>query len=187
MRVAVSLAVILGSSALIAGCGSHQVQVKAPSVGALRLSSEERAWFRNLGLDPSAPAANSADATKRARSIRRAATEPGVQIVSLKIYTTPDLAPALAPALELAVSRPAYFLRHQLKPILPHLTGKGSAPAYYLRIVDARARNVLEWRGSPARGKFPNEGSLYVRPGLESCSPIVALGWPMNLPPCPVE
>jgi hypothetical protein len=38
---------------------------------------------------------------------------------------------------------------------------------------------VLEW------SLAGNGGSVYVKPGLESCSPVVALGWPWNLPPCP--
>jgi hypothetical protein len=117
-------------------------------------------------------------------SIRRAVQKPGVQIVSLRIYSTAALAPSLAPALVLAVARPAYFLRHQLKPILPHLTTNENVNAYYLRIVDGRAKPVLEWDGSSLRGAPYSEGSLYVRPGLKGCSPITALGW-SRIPPCP--
>jgi hypothetical protein len=135
----------------------------------------ERQWLARLGLTLSAPAVTSARADRIAESIRRAAEKPGVQVVSLKIYA----APAPAPALVLAVARPTFFLRHQLKPILSRL-----GDPRYLRIVDAKAKRVLEWYGAPARGALASEGALGVRHGLEGCSPIVALGW-SRIPPCP--
>jgi hypothetical protein len=144
----------------------------------------ERNWLGRLGLTLSAPAATGVRVDRRAESIRRAVQKPGVQVVSLRIYSTPALAPSLAPALVLAVARPAYFLRHQLKPVLPHLATSGNVNAYYLRIVDGQAKPVLEWTGSSLRGATNSEGSLSVRPGLEGCSPIEALGW-MRIPPCP--
>ena len=184
MRVAVLAAVVLVSVALLAGCGTRQGQQTTPNVGALRPSPTARSWFGRLGLALSVPVATGVRADKRAESIRRAAKGPGVQIVSLRIYSTPALAPSLAPALVLAVARPAYFLRHQLKPVLPHLTTRGNVNAYYLRIVDGQAKPVLEWTGSSLRGAPYSEGSVYVRPGLEGCSPIVAIGWD-RVPPCP--
>ncbi|MGD0274002.1 MAG: hypothetical protein ABSB96_09780 [Gaiellaceae bacterium] len=109
---------------------------------------------------------------------------PGVEIVRLKVFESP----ALTTSLVLAASRPAYFLLHQLKPIIPQLTASGNDIAYYLRVVDARGKNVLEWSGRPARSSSAKaffHGTLYVRPGLEGCSPIVAVGFSTSIPPCP--
>ena len=108
--------------------------------------------------------------------IKNIARVPGVEIVRLKIYKAPS-----ATSLVLAVVRPAYFLRHQLKPILTHL-----GDPVYVRVVDGKKRAVLEWYSAVARGKSPSGGSLYVRHGLEGCSPIVALGW-FEVKPCPVK
>jgi len=138
----------------------------------------EREWLGKLGLTQSTPVATGARADKVSAPILKAALVPGVQIVSLNVYSTPKLASPLAPALVLAVARPAYFLRHQLKPILPRLTGNGKGAASYLLVVDMRAKRVLEWYSTR------HGGSLYVRRGLESCSPIVAHGWG-SLSPCP--
>jgi hypothetical protein len=138
----------------------------------------EREWLGKLGLTQSTPVATGARADKVAASILKVAWVPGVQVVSLNVYSAPKPASPLAPALVLAVARPAYFLRHQLKPILPKLTGNGKGVASYLLVVDMRAKRVLEWYFSS------KEGSLFVRHGLERCSPIVAHGWG-SLSPCP--
>lgn len=195
MRATVLAAIALASAAVLAaGCGTRHGQratstVKTPNVQALRLSKMEREWLTRLGLTLSAPAVTGARAEKREEAIRRAARKPGVQVVSLKIYSTPVRASSLAPALVLAVARPAHFLRHQLRPIIPLLNGSGNVNAFYLRVVDERRKTVLEWSGRPARNSSGNaffHGELYVRHGLERCSPIAAGGGPMiGLPPCP--
>jgi hypothetical protein len=188
MRAAVSAAVVLVSAGLLAGCGtSHGQQttpsVRTPNVGTLRPSPMERHWFGRVGLTLSAPAATGVQKDRREELIWRALQKPGVQVVSLRIYSTPAIAPSLSPALVLAVTRPAYSLRHQLKPVLPLLTENQSA--YYLRVVDARAKRVLESYWSPARGAAIHpEGSLYVRPSLLGCSPISVVGFG-PVPPCP--
>jgi len=137
----------------------------------------EREWLGKLGLTQSTPVATGARADKVSASILKVAWVPGVQVVSLNVYSAPKPASSLAPALVLAVARPAYFLRHQLKPILTKLSGKRSG-ANYVLVVDMRAKRVLEWYFSS------KEGSLFVRHGLERCSPIVAHGWG-SLSPCP--
>ncbi len=126
----------------------------------------EREWLRKLGLTQSTPVATGARADKVAASILKVAWVPGVQVVSLNVYSTPKLASPLAPALVLAVARPAYFLRHQLKPILPKLSGNGKGTPSYLLVVDLRAKRVLEWYSISSM-----EGSLYVRRGLEQLQP----------------
>jgi hypothetical protein len=177
MRLAV---VALVSAALLVVCDTGHGQwatarVQTLDVEASRPSAMEQQWLEELGLTPSSPTASGARASRLAKSIRKAVKKSGVQvqIVRLKIYSRTPLS-GLAPALVLAVIKPAYYLRHRLRPILPLL-----ASSAYLRIVDGRARRALEWYGTP------NGGALYVRPGLEKCSPIVAFGWPINLPPCP--
>ena len=142
----------------------------------------EREWLRKLGLTQSTPVATGARADKVSAPILKAAWVPGVQVVSLNVYSAPKPASSLAPALVLAVARPAYFLRHQLKPILTKLSGKRSG-ANYVLVVDEKAKRVLESYGASFGSH--SEGSLYVKPGLYSCSPIVTLSPPLNPPPCP--
>ena len=178
MRAAVLTVSVLAAIVLLAGCGAghdHRSTSTAttPNVLTLAPSKMERAWLKNLRLTRSTPAATGVRADEIAASIRKAASVPGVRIASVSVYSTP----ALASALVLQVARPAYFLRHQLESILPKLTGNGKDPSYLL-IVDVRAKRVLEWYGTP------HGGSLYMRRGLESCSPIAAHGW-SNLEPCP--
>jgi hypothetical protein len=144
----------------------------------------ERHWLGRVGSTPSAPAATGVRADRREKSIRRAVQEPGVQIVSLRVYSTPAITPSLSPALVLAVARPAYSLRHQFKAVLPLLAENQSA--YYLRVVDRRAKRVLEFYWSPSRGDaIQAEGSIYVRPALLGCSPILIVGETLPVPPCP--
>lgn len=138
----------------------------------------KREWLGKAGLTESTPTSTSDRADKLSASILKVAWVPGVQVVSLDVYSTPKLASPLAPALVLAVAKPANFLRHQLKPILPKLSGNRNGAASYLLVVDLSAKRVLESYSTP------HGGSLYVRRGLESCSPIAAHGW-SNLRPCP--
>ncbi|MGC9974879.1 MAG: hypothetical protein ABSC36_05775 [Gaiellaceae bacterium] len=183
MKAPLSIVATLAAALLFSGCGS-QGQPATPHLKVVSPSATERGWLKGLNLAVSSPAASTPAAERRAGAIQRLARVPGVETVRLKIYKTP----ALTTSLVLAVSRPAYFLRHQLKPILPQLTANGHATAYYLRIVDDHGKTVLEWSGRPERSSSGGaffHGSLYVRPGLERCSPIVAVGWPMRLPPCP--
>jgi hypothetical protein len=204
MRAAVLAAVVLVSAGLLAGFGTRHnprtltffppyPQIPEGVPPGTRPTSMERHWFAMLGSPKTFPFSGSGPtririrADRLAESIRRAVQEPGVQIASLKIYSTPKLASWLAPALFLEVSRPAYFLRHQLKPVIPLLTENRSA--YYLRVdvlvqgptplIDTRAKRVLE-ADSTQHG-----GSLYVRPGLISCSPIGEIDGMVTMPPCP--
>ena len=190
MRAAVLAAVVLASAGLLAGCGTRHSPRALTLTGHQIIpewspptSSMERHWFGRVGLTLSARAATGIRADRRTKSIRRAVQEPGIHIVSLTIYPTPKLASPQAPALYLEVSRPAYSLRHQLKAVLPLLTENRSA--YYLRVVDARSKRVLESYWSPERGAaIQAEGSIYVRPGLISCSPIAASEGMVTMPPC---
>jgi hypothetical protein len=184
MRAAVLAAVVLASAGLLAGCGTRHsprtLTLTTLHGGILEpTSTMEQKWFAMLGFTPNPPAATSVRADRRAESIRRAVQEPGVRVVSLRIYSTPSLASPLAPALMLEVSRPAYSLRHQLKQVLPLLTENRSA--YYLRVDGGRIRNrVLEGDWSP-RG-----AAWYIAAGLESCSPISLPGPAFaRVPPCP--
>jgi hypothetical protein len=91
-------------------------------------------------------------------------------------------APEPAPELVIASIDPARYLKHGLPHLLPFLHGDNSL---YLAVLDERGRLVLEWALNGDTN--PNHGSLYVRPRLERCSPIVAIGWPSQLPPCPTK
>lgn len=197
MRAAVLVAVILVFAGLLAGCGTrhnprtltltgHQIIPEWSSPTSSPTSSMERSWYTRLGspwifpITPSGPPNEIVIlADRRAESIRRAVQEPGVHVVSLRIYWTPMLASPLAPALYLEVSRPAYSLRHQLKAVLPLLTENRNA--YYLRVDGGRIGDrVLEEDWSPRWAAW------YIGPGLEGCSPISLPGPAFaRVRPCP--
>ena len=152
-----------------AGCGPAARQA-APSHVATRL---ERDWLHVSGVHgTSAPVAHGPVARRLAQRLRSASLRAGAQVVSLRVYRLSEPAPALV----LATGDPAGFLRHRLKPIVDLL----AAGPHYLDVVDRSGARVLEWYWGA------NEGALGVRPGLEGCSPVVAMGW-QNIPPCPVS
>jgi hypothetical protein len=90
---------------------------------------------------------------------------------------------AMEPAPEVVIEtrQPAAYLKHELRSVL-----RVTRPDHnvYLAVVDGRGTRILEWAING--DKTPNTGSVYVKHGLESCSPVVAIGWPSHLPPCPV-
>lgn len=188
--VFVTLALVL--AVLLTRCDALRGQqttstATTPNFQALPPSKMKREWLGKAGLTESTPTSTSYRADKLSASILKVAWVPGVQVVSLDVYSTPKLASPLAPLLVLAVGKPAYFLRHQLKPILSKLSANRNG-AHYVLVVDMRAKRVLEWYGSPARGRSgasSYEGGLYVRPDLFSCSPIMVHSPPPNPPPCP--
>jgi hypothetical protein len=106
-------------------------------------------------------------------AIARLAHDGGVQIVNVSAYRMQSSSPAIT----LAVSDPASFLKHRLDPIVRATSPYEEA---YIRVVDASGGAVLEWYKTGAGG------ALYVRPGLEGCSPIGAQGWG-NIPSCPAR
>jgi hypothetical protein len=143
------------------------------AAGAPALPNAERAWLTEAGAAPGrVPIARGARAARIVREIRAAMPASGATIVSLQVFAIDRPASALV----LTVSRPAFFLHHQLQPIILAMR---SSDSHYLRVADTHRRLVIEFY---TRG---NGGSLTVRPGLERCSPVVAFGWPANLPPCP--
>lgn len=89
---------------------------------------------------------------------------------------------AMEPAPELVVTAadPAHYLKHGVTPLLRLIRNDRNV---YLEVVDGNGSRMLEWAVNG--DKTPNSGSLYVRHGLEACSPIKALGWPSRLPACP--
>jgi hypothetical protein len=107
----------------------------------------------------------------RAR-LKRAATAGGAKVVRLSF----EWINGPAPDLVIATTEPARYLKHGLPQIVRALR---RAPALYIAVVDHTGARLLEWSHAG------NEGSVYVQHGLERCSPVVAIGWPSNLTPCP--
>jgi hypothetical protein len=152
----------LCAAGLLAGCkGASQ-----PHVHALRATSLQHDWLADLAT----PALAGTRAQRLRRLLRERALASGAQIVSLRVFTPSS------PALTIAVADPARYLKHSLRPVVAVI---GARPAY-LRIVDAHGKPVLEWY------QTGTHGALSVRPGLEGCSPIVAVGW-WHVPPCPAR
>jgi hypothetical protein len=117
---------------------------------------------------------------RKARAVRRELAAATAVSGDLLVRLVVRRAPEPAPDLVVAAGSPARYLRHGLPRLLPLLRGSNSV---YLAVFDSRGRLALEWALNGDTN--PTHGSLFVRPGLERCSPIVAIGWPSQLPPCP--
>jgi hypothetical protein len=84
----------------------------------------------------------------------------GVRVLQLKA--------ARAVSISLSVDDPAWFLKHRLGAIVEATRPYDAAR---IRIVDSGGAHVFDW------SKWAGGGSLAVRPDLEGCSPVAALGW----------
>jgi hypothetical protein len=157
------------------GCGAT---AHKRSSATIRPTATELLWRKRVARvaigNPIVPARRVA--TLRRRLVTATVATTGGSLVRLRVRRAPEPAPELV----IAADRPARFLKHALPRLLPLLRNDDSV---YLAIVDRRSRLVLEWALNG--GSNPNRGSLYVRPGLEHCSPIVAVGWPSRLARCP--
>jgi hypothetical protein len=112
------------------------------------------------------------------RDLAKATDNSGALLVRLTVRRAPEPAPELV----IASAHPGRYLKHALPRLLPLLRGDNSL---CLAVLDGRGRLALEWALNGDTN--PSHGSLYVRPGLERCSPIVAMGWPARLPRCPTK
>jgi hypothetical protein len=174
-----TLAAVLGICLLFVPASGGSTDRVAPVriAGPVRPTKVELLWRQrvaNLAIgNPIVP-------KRKVLSVRRrlaiATNTSGGQVVRLVVRRAPEAAPELV----IASSHPARYLKHGLPRLLPLLRGDNSL---YLAVLDGRGRLALEWALNGDTN--PNHGSLYVRPGLERCSPIVAIGWPSRLPPCP--
>jgi hypothetical protein len=92
-----------------------------------------------------------------------------------------------APAVVLSVSDPAGFLKYRLRGFLSRLHSlNGLYGDDYVGVVDAEGTFVWENGRAHLPGTFA--GSLWIRPDLDSCSPV-SHGQPVTAsppPPCPV-
>lgn len=115
-----------------------------------------------------------ADVTSLRQRIESAVASSGASLVRLKIWE----ANAKYPPVELVVTtgHPAAYLRHRLSAVLaPFDHGY-----VYVQVANGQGAKILEWT---TRSRM---GSVYVKPALDSCSPIVHGGL-VKYPPCPVK
>jgi hypothetical protein len=158
------LPVLLVVGLVVAGCGSHRLHLAAIRAAA-RPTPTERSWLGLVGR------ANLKGRPRRGRLEREVAAGGGT-VVRLSFAGTDGRAPDLV----IASADPARYLRHGLGRVVRLLRHD---QRLYVEVLDGRGRRVLEWTYGGSGG------SLFVRPGLERCSPVVAVGWPSNLAPCP--
>jgi len=160
------LTVLIVAALLAAGCGGHRLD-RAAIRAAARPTPTERGWLGRVGR--AKPRQRSAAMRRR---LEQAVVAGGGTVVRLSFQGTDGRAPDLV----VAAADPARYLRHGLRRVVRLLRHDAGV---YVEVVDGHGRLVLEWT---LRGAG---GSLFVRRGLERCSPVVAIGWPSNLAPCP--
>jgi hypothetical protein len=118
-------------------------------------------------------------------NLTRAARRAHAQLIGLRFYRATS--GKSAPAIVLAVGDPAGFLKYRLRGFLAQLHSiNGLYGDDYVGVVDASGRFVWENGRVHLPGTFA--GSLWIRPDLDSCSPVVH-SQPVTAsqpPPCPV-
>jgi hypothetical protein len=157
--------------AAAAGRGAATQQIRVP-VSATELRWRTRVSFMAAGNPLVQPSA----LKRSSRALRRTVAAAGAKPVRLIIRRAMEPAPELV----VTAAAPAHYLKHGLAPLLRRMRNDRNI---YLEVVDGNGRRILEWAVNG--DKTPNSGSLFVRHGLEACSPIQALGWPSRLPACP--
>jgi hypothetical protein len=169
----VLLVAVLAVSVSVAGCGGGRALDLARLPTAVRASTTELSWrSRVVRLNPEHPAVPEPVLAPMRLRLDRAVRSGGAQVVRLSFQWINGPAPDLV----IATTDPARYLKHGLPRVVRALR---RAPALYTAVVDDSGGRVLEWSHAG------NEGSVFVKHGLERCSPVVAIGWPSNLPQCP--
>jgi hypothetical protein len=169
----VLLAGVFATTISVAGCGGGHGLDLARLRTAVRASATELSWrSRVVRLNPEHPAVPKRVLAPMRARLERAITSGGAKVVRLSFQWINGPAPDLV----IATAHPANYLKNGLPRVVRALRG---APALYTAVVDRTGTRVLEW------SQAGNEGSVFVKHGLERCSPVVAIGWPSNLPPCP--
>ena len=118
-------------------------------------------------------------------SLARAARRAHADLIGLRFYRARSARSATA--VVLAVSDPAAFLKYRLRGFLAQLHSiNGLYGDDYVGVVDTNGQFVWENGRAHLPGTFA--GSLWIRPDLDSCSPVehsqpVTASSP---PPCPV-
>lgn len=170
---AVAPALLLTVSLLVA-CGGSTQRVP-PTVGHVPPSKYEREFFAKFHTTAAeASPAHGVTAGLLSKRLRTVAVAQHAEVVSLRVYRLASDA-RLTPVETVAVSQPAPFLRDSIDKILRALNPE----PYYLRVLDAEGRDVLDiWTTGHGRSGYT------VQLKYRGCNPLTedGLGGP---PPCP--
>ena len=144
-------------------------QVEVPVDNAERLW---RTWVLSHGFGITVgPRVN---VTALRRRVEAAVAASGADLVRLKVWEGNTKYPPVE--LVVATDHPAVYLRHRLSAVLaPFDHGY-----LYVQVANGRGAKILEWT------LRTRTGSLYVKPALDQCSPIMHSGL-ITTPPCPVK
>ena len=106
------------------------------------------------------------------RKVRTAVAASGANLIRLTIRPAPDLV--------VATAKPADYLKHRLANVLQVV--RSGRDASFVEVVNRNGAKIFEF------AYVPGEGSLYVRPALDQCSPVTHSELQGNPPPpCPVS
>jgi hypothetical protein len=150
-----------------------------PTIKLVEPDSADQIYPRHE-RNPDPKLASAAQARATADRFRSAAERAGANVVEVHAGRPYGIAPSVT----LQVSNPARFLENKLWQLLKvYDRNRNTYEGYYVGIVDEQGREVLE-AGNSTRVQG---GSYWVRPDLDSCSPIVHSQPAMapQPPPCP--
>jgi hypothetical protein len=178
-RLGTTVLLALALCALV-GCSSEP---GIPHVTAVSGAHVRGQW--EAELSPSRPARLAAP-HGQVLALTKEALRVRAQLVAVRFYRARS--GRAAPAVVLAVSDPAKFLKHRLRRFLGRLhTVNGLYGDDYVGVVDSEGQFVWENGRAHLPGTFA--GTLWIRPDLDSCSPVqhghLALRPPP--PPCPAD
>jgi len=163
---------------LLAGCSSGSHAPQAFSLTGAHVRPQWEGELPRAGARVVPARGEVANLTKAARRAR-------AHLIGLRFYRARS--GKSAPAIVLAVFDPAAFLKYRLRGFLAQLHSiNGLYGDDYVGVVDGSGRFVWENGRAHLPGTFA--GSLWIRPDLDSCSPVVH-SQPVTAsrpPPCPV-
>ena len=139
-------------------------------------SGDERAWLDKLKHPSTASVALAGGGrTRLTRSQTTALRKRVVTAVAASDATLIRLTVRPALALVVATRTPAAYLKHRLGNVL-QVMHSGRDPSF-VEVVNRKGAKIFEF------SYVPGEGSLYVRPDLDQCSPVTHSELQGNPPP----
>jgi hypothetical protein len=166
---------------IVAAAFAHRLVLHGfqPTIKLVEPDSGDQIYPRHE-RNPNPKLASAAQARATADRFRSAAERAGANVVEVHAGRPYGIAPSVT----LQVSNPARFLENKLWQLLKvYDRNRNTYEGYYVGIVDEQGREVLE-AGNSTRVQG---GSYWVRPDLDSCSPIMHSHPAMapQPPPCP--
>lgn len=142
---------------------------------AVPVDPTERHWRQWIGSEALSPAVSRSLAIGAERAVRSHVAASGATVVRLRLWRT-----TAPPSVELVVATAipaAVYLKYRMLQLFAGI----NSHYMFLEVVDRHGSKIIQFV------LRYGHGTVYIRPGLEGCSPGLVLGLATNPPPCPAK